>query len=137
MNTDRLRTFEVGQHTVPVSYGETSQVADGVTCDTYTFDDDKHKDLGIVHVAAGAKTPRQRIVSGDLTVEQHVSGRATLRVEREDGLRQRFRFRGDLSRRAIWLGAGDVMQWHAKDDLTFAEVCYPPYEAGRFENLSE
>jgi hypothetical protein len=31
------------------------------------------------------------------------------------------------------------MQWFADDDssLTAYEICYPPYEDGRYENISE
>jgi hypothetical protein len=29
------------------------------------------------------------------------------------------------------------MQWTAKTDLIFYEICYPKYEDGRYENLTE
>ena len=32
---------------------------------------------------------------------------------------------------------GDIIQWQAVEDLVVFEVCFPPYEDGRFENLKQ
>ena len=37
----------------------------------------------------------------------------------------------------VEIKVGDLVQWEATKDLVFAEICYPPYEDGRFENISE
>lgn len=29
----------------------------------------------------------------------------------------------------------DVMQWQADSDLVLYEICFPPYEDGRFQNF--
>lgn len=46
---------------------------------------------------------------------------------------------GDDSQRKLAVDAnvGDLMQWQASEDsnLTAYEVCYPPYQDGRFENI--
>jgi hypothetical protein len=35
------------------------------------------------------------------------------------------------------VGIGDVMQWEAdkETDLVAYEICFPPYEDGRYENI--
>ncbi|HOI97155.1 MAG TPA: hypothetical protein PLA19_01470 [Candidatus Pacearchaeota archaeon] len=37
----------------------------------------------------------------------------------------------------IGVKIGETMQWQADDDsdLEVYDVCYPPYETGRFQNL--
>jgi hypothetical protein len=30
-----------------------------------------------------------------------------------------------------------MMQWEAIEDLAFVEVCYLPYQGGRFENVAK
>jgi len=113
------------------------KVAPGVICDTYDFVNTNAKDLGIVIVAADAKTPRQLVLNGILTLEDHISGNATLRIEKPNGHKMRCRFRDGLAREAIAVEIGEIMQWRAKSDLTFGEVCYPPYRDGRYENLPD
>ena len=54
----------VNSQPVPVTYVETMQVKDGVSCDVYTFDNDNSKDLAIVTVDKGSKTPLQKIQKG-------------------------------------------------------------------------
>jgi hypothetical protein len=39
---------------------------------------------------------------------------------------------------AATISIGDIIQWRADDnsDLEVYEICFPPYEPGRFKNLS-
>lgn len=133
MNDNKLTSFTRNGMTHKVRFVETQTVKDGVTCDIYTFPEDSTCDLAIVHVAAGNKTPLQRIRAGEKTVEGFMSGTGTLAVTNASGKSVTFTFPGDLHE--VELHIGDLMQWSADTDLTFYEICYPPYVDGRFENL--
>ena len=133
-----LSVFQSDNSTVPELVAKTGRVSvgKGVYCDTYDFLGSKSvKDLGIIHIKQGAKTPRQLVLSGFATVEAHVQGRATLAVEKPDGHTTRYRFRDGLAHEAVAVEIGDIMQWRAKTKSTCAEICYPPYADGRYENL--
>jgi hypothetical protein len=129
----KLTSFTEGNQEVPVSYIGTIEVAIGVTCDTYSFEGDDSRDLAIVHVKAGYKTPLQRVLSGKQTVEGFVYGEGTLSVTSGDE-QMDYIFPGDVKTVAVEID--DLMQWTAKTDLIFYEICTPPYQDGRFENLS-
>jgi hypothetical protein len=60
----KLSHFMYSSETLEVKYIETQTVKDGVQCDIYEFIDDSSKDLAIVRVAAGFKTPKQLVVMG-------------------------------------------------------------------------
>ena len=112
---------------------ESSKVKEGVVCDVYKYKNDDSKDLGIVTVLKGHQTPRQKILKGLKTLEIFKSGKGELSVIRESGASRVYTFPGDVFE--VELHTGDVMQWSAYEDLVFHEVCYPPYEEGRFINL--
>lgn len=118
-----------------VTYIETQQVKEGVEADLYTFDDDSSKDLAIVRVAAGHKTPLQRVVKGEKTIEGYLGGQGSLAVTRPDNTQVVVSYPGNVEPETS-VAANDTMQWSAITDLTFYEICWPPYEDGRFENLS-
>jgi len=118
-----------------VSFVETMRVKDGVVCDVYKFDNDQTKDLGIVKVSKGFKTPLQAVLNGDKTIERYVSGTGSLTVTKPDGTVTTYEFPSINT--DIEVGIGDQMQWEAKEDLVFNEICYPPYQDGRFKNLSD
>ncbi|MDR0956968.1 MAG: hypothetical protein LBM09_00075 [Candidatus Nomurabacteria bacterium] len=65
----------------PVEFIETTIVTDGVECDSYKFVGDDAKDLGIIRVAAGKSTPRQKVLNGNHTIEGYASGSGKLVVE--------------------------------------------------------
>lgn len=119
----------------PISFVETSQVKEGVVCDVYSFDGDDQKDLGIVRVKKGYKTPLQRVLEGDKTLEIFQTGQGVLRVTNTDRIETRHSFPSD-NLAEVEIKVGDLVQWEATEDLVFAEVCYPPYKDGRFENLN-
>lgn len=129
----KLKTFEHNDKSLNVKFIETQQVKDGVSCDVYEFIDDSSRDLGIVSVEAGSKTPKQKILSGDKTIEGFISGKGTLRVAKPAGETIEYIFPGNVT--AIELHVGDIMQWDAQTDLQFYEICYPAYTDGRFQNL--
>ena len=119
----------------PVTFIESSAVKDGVVCDVYEFVGDKSKDLGMVYVQKGCKTPLQLVVGGDKTLEIFQSGRGTLTVTDENNNTREYHFPSEQTE--VEVKIGEAMQWKALDDLVFAEICYPPYKEGRYKNLPE
>ena len=114
-----------------VSFMETLDVADGVACDVYTFDGDTTKDLGIIRINPGSKTPLQKVLKGDKTVEGYISGKGKLKITKPNGKQVVY-----TEPFAITVAVGELMQWEADpdSDLSVYEICYPPYEDGRFQN---
>lgn len=131
----KLTTFEYDGKVLPVEFVETMDVKDGVVCDVYSFIGDTSKDLGIVTVKRGHKTPLQRVLKGDKTIEGFVSGTGVLTVKPKYGKERTYQFNEGSNTSYIEVGVGETMQWLADTDLIFYEVCYPPYSDGRFENL--
>jgi hypothetical protein len=135
----KLTSFRVDDKIVPVSFVETMAVKDGVECDVYAFTNDDSKDLAIVRVTKGYKTPLQRILKGDKTIEGFVDGHGILTVSSADSTPKIHNFSAGNDNSAVVVEVGETMQWYANGntDLTFYELCEPPYEDGRFENLKE
>ena len=120
-----------------VKFLESSKVKAGVVCDVYEFSNNKEKDLGIIRVKARHKTPLQKVLKGDKTIEIFIKGKGVLRVgkTKDDMIEYVY---PETKTREIVVEVGQFMQWEAgEDNLTFAEICYPPYENGRFENIKE
>ena len=115
---------------VDVTYIETTYPNEFVECDVYKFVDDRSRDLAIVRVQANAKTPIQRVLLGEETIERFMSGNGRFVVNDME-----YKFPND-STDLIVVRKGDIMQWHAGDEgLTFYEICTPPYADGRFEEI--
>jgi hypothetical protein len=68
-----------------VKYIETLRVAKGVSCKVYVFPNDTDKDLGIIYIQPGCKTPLQKVLQGKKTIEGYISGKGKLIVKRKDG----------------------------------------------------
>ena len=117
-----------------VSFVETLDVADGVACDVYTFDGDTTKDLGMIRIEPGRKTPLQKVLKGDKTVEGYISGKGKLKITKPNGKQVVY-----TEPFAITVAVGELMQWEADpdSDLSVYEICLPPYEDGRYENIKE
>lgn len=120
----------------PVEFIESSIVKEGVACDVYSFVGDNTKDLGIVEVKKGFKTPLQLVTGGEKTLEVFRQGKGTLTITDKSGNQKVYRF-PDSEQTEVEVKVGEKMQWEALDDLVFAEVCYPPYKDGRFKNIDE
>ena len=133
-----LTTFRRNNEDHPVTYIETLQVKEGVECDTYSFVGDATQDLAIVRVTKGFKTPLQRILQGNKTVEGFFAGKGTLTVQTEDGTTNTYQLDAN-SPKEVEVTVGQLMQWTAPadTDLTFYEICDPPYQDGRFKDLPE
>jgi len=136
----KIHDFEFEGTSQPVEFVETTQVVSGVECDVYNLLGDKTKDLGIIRIQPGGRTPPQRVVGGDRTIEGHVSGTGALVVIRTNGNGdpETYKFTDDASEKlSVEVKIGDVMQWRAAENskLVVYEVCIPPYQDGRYENL--
>lgn len=118
----------------PVDFIETQIVKDGVECDIYSFKDDTTKDLGIVRIKQGSQTPKQLILKGDKTIEGFLSGAADLTFSRGSSGETIYGYSDDSYGVDTALEVGDTMQWSASEDTICYEICYPPYEDGRFQN---
>jgi len=128
---DKLTSFQNQE----VTFIETQQVKEGVEADLYSFNKDNSKDLAIVTVKADFKTPMQRILKSEKTVEGYLDGEGTLTVTHPSG-DTAINKHPNSDETEVSLEIDDIMQWSASTDLTFYEICWPPYEDGRFENLS-
>ena len=62
-----------------------------------------------------------------------MTGEGVLEV-RSDGVVTSHSFTKENSA-PIEIKVDDLVQWTAKTDMAFSEICYPPYQDGRFENL--
>ena len=133
----KLSTFKFGGKDLGVSYLNTESVKEGVECDIYSFSGDSSKDLAIVRVKAGCKTPLQKILSGESTLEGYLEGEGSLTLKTESDETKVHIFEPGSISLPIEVRIGDTMRWKATSDseLTFYEICTPPYEKGRFENL--
>lgn len=121
-----------------IKFVEKVAVTDGVTCFVYEFVEDGSRDLGIVTVEPGKKTPLQLVLQGSLTIEGHISGNGKLVVDHENGNRSVYVVSDEQPLAApVAIQVGDILQWQADENstLTFFEICYPPYQEGRFKNL--
>lgn len=134
----KLQTFTFQGKEQKVSYIETTEnVAPGVDCDVYAFIDDHTKDLGIIKMGPFAKTPAQRIEKGDATIEGYLKGNCTLYVS-TNGNVSKF-VCSDGTELEMVIRKGSVMQWKNNSDLPAEvyEICFPPYQDGRYTNLPE
>lgn len=134
----RLNVFEYGGKSQPVSFVETNKVTDGVAVDVYEFDGDVSKDLGILRIDPGLTTPLQRVLKGTRTIEGHVSGKGKLVIIKPDDTQKEYSVSDDSTTPfLVSVSIGDRMQWQAETEspLVAYEICFPPYEDGRFENL--
>lgn len=133
-----IKSFSFEGKEQPISFIERTRVTDGVECDVYAFDGDKTKDLGIIRIKPGSKTPLQKVLKGDRTIEGDISGKGKLTITKADGTQQIYNA-NDETREPIvvTVAVGELMQWEAdvNSDLKVYEICFPPYEDGRYENI--
>jgi len=118
-----------------VDFVENIKVKKGVVCDIYSFKNNQEKDLGIVRVETGKKTPLQKVLKGDKTLEGYLSGSGVLTITNLSGqeIIHSFEKNSDISE--VEVNVGELMQWESIEDLVFYELCYPPYQEGRYQNL--
>lgn len=118
----------------------TDQVLGGVTCEVYSHPDNQEIDLGFVTKQPGYKTPLQRVVGGDKTIKGWIYGKGIFTVITKDGERIVNEVgTPEATEFSEVVGVGEQMQWEAAVDSTLVifEICSPPYQDGRFENIDE
>ena len=136
----RIISFSFEGEELPVSFVETMKVTDGVECDVYAFNGDDTKDLGIIRIKPGSRTPLQKVLNGDRTIEGYISGKGKLTITESDG-KQRIYEVNEKAEEPIVVSVaiGELMQWEASpdNDLKAYEICFPPYQDGRYENIKQ
>jgi len=136
----KLHSFTYNGVTLTTKFIESLKVTKGVTCDVYIHPETNKRDLGIIFIQPGNKTPLQKVLSGDKTIEGLISGKGTLTIVQNDGSKVIHQVNSDdgveFSR---VVNVGEIMQWEASTDsaLIAFEICYPPYKDGRYENIKE
>lgn len=135
---NRIESFSHHSRELTAVFQETIIVAPGVECDVYVHPETKRRDLAIVRVEAGKNTPAQKVLKGRVTVEGYRSGKGRLIIIHKDGSRSEFEVGPESEGFSYSATIGETMQWQAAEDepLEFFEICFPPYEDGRFEDLS-
>jgi len=133
-----LQTFIYDGEELKVSFVETTPVTKGVVCDVYAFANDMTKDLGIIHIEQGCKTPLQKVLKGDRTIEGYISGKGKLVITKLDGTQTEYRVDDSTTKPfEISVAIGELIQLLSDRDapLIMYEICFPPYADGRFENI--
>jgi hypothetical protein len=140
MSVKKLNSFEFEGQKLKIFYIESVPVAgaDGVICNVFKFESDDSRDLAIIEIAPGGKTPLQKVLSGDKTIEGFISGKGTLLLTGTDGVPRKFEVDEHTDKPTLQeVKVGETMQWQADNDsnLLVYEICYPPYQDGRYQNL--
>ncbi len=137
MSTIEHHTFYYqGEHR-PIELCNTEEVAAGVSCEAYEFTGETAYCLAIITMKPFARMPIQVVRGGLVTFEEVITG--------DEGTRLRVLRAGKYE--VVQSGPhipstpilpSDVMQWTAgPKGAKFSEVCWPPFEEGRFETLDE
>lgn len=118
-----------------VGFIETIQVVDGVECDVYEFTWDTTKDLWIIKIAKNSCTPKQLVLKWGKTIEGYVSWKWKLVVEKEAVIQEYNTTQGEELE--VIVNVWEKMQWFSDSDseLVAYEICFPPYEDGRYQDL--
>ena len=110
--TTPINSFKFEGQKQPVSFVKTMPITDGVECDVYAFDGDPTKDLGIIRIRPGAKTPLQKILKGDRTIEGYISGKGKLTVTKTDGKQEIHNVSPEQQEPfSVSVGIAELMQW--------------------------
>ena len=97
----KLSSFVVDGQTLSVRFVETQTVKEGVKCDIYSFVGDKSMDLAVVTVLPNHKTPMQRVLSGNKTIEGFISGEGTLSILGRDRKLKTYNFKDGKKKRLL------------------------------------
>lgn len=137
----KLTTLVCDDRELPVTFVERQEVKEGVICDIYTITGDATKDLAVIEIQPGFRSPRQRVLKGTHTIQRFTSGTANLFVDELDGSEHTRFFTSEEATQDndIEVKVGEIMQWSSlgPDPLVYYEICEPPFETGRFEDLPE
>ena len=104
MNAGKISSFIFEGTELPVTFVESQHIQEGVTCETYTIKGDSSKDLAVIQIEPGSKSPKQRVLSGTRTIQRFVSGSATLFVTNTEGKTRKISFKADKAGLRTWSG---------------------------------
>lgn len=139
MASDHLTYLAYEGRKLSTTFVETTRVQEGVACDVYEID--AERDLGVVTIQPGFHSPRQRILKGTKTIQRFISGTAQLSVTDVEGNVHvhTFNSKGVTQNNDVEVKVGEIMEWSSlgPQPLVYHEICEPPYEDGRFENLPQ
>ncbi len=135
----KLETFNFNGSVLRAQFEERSKVRTGVICDVYSHPENSDQDLGIITIQPGIKTPLQKVLKGEKTIEGYISGKGVLTITHTNGSVSTFEVSSETKGFSYEVAIGELMQWQAAQDskLEIFEICFPPYQDGRFENLVE
>lgn len=131
----KLSNFTIENEILELNYESTNEVKPGVICDVYSVAGRTDLDFAFVAMQAGCRTPLQLVKGGDRTIEIHVSGTGKFFFKENERTEPKIFELKDGKTFNLDIPIGSTVQWIAETDLTFAEVCYPPYQDGRYVNL--
>ena len=139
---EKLTSFTFRGDTLSAQFQESLEVTEGVVCDVYIHPETNERDLGIINIQPGCKTPLQRVIGGDETIEGFISGKGKLTISYADPKRTPTVYEVDDQTGEGFtciVEVGETMQWEASEncELVAFEICYPPYKDGRYVNLPE
>jgi len=136
---NKLERFSFRGEVLEVVYVETTHPFPGVRCDIYVHPETKEKDLAIITIEAGKKTGRQRVLKGKETIEGYISGMGKLTITHADKRKDVFELDSTQEGFAQIVEIGEIMQLEAGPDgeLVMFEICVPPWEDGRYEDLKD
>lgn len=137
MQRNRLESFTHDSTSLSTIFSETVEVTDGVECDIYIHPETNERDLAIITIEPNKATPLQKVLKGEETIEGYVSGKGKLKIIHLDGSESIFNVDENSHGFSHTIRVGETMQWQADQNskLIVFEICYPPYEDGRFKNL--
>jgi hypothetical protein len=131
----KIESFQFQGETFSTKFIESSEVFSGVRCDVYVHPETKERDLGVIYIEAGKRTEAQKVLQGEQTIEGYISGIGELIIIKPNGERLVFVVGPETAGFSHPIEVGDIMQWRAEEDLIVFEICFPPFQDGRFENL--
>lgn len=131
----KLNSFKLDDELLELKYESTNEVKLGVICDVYSVIGRTDLDFALVEMKSGSSTPLQLVKGGERTIEIHVSGVGQFFFQENEKAEPKLFDLEDGKPFKLTIPIGSKVRWIAETDLTFAEVCYPPYEDGRYINL--
>ena len=136
---ETLSSFTVEGQQSSIVFITSVNVTTGVRCDVYEILGDPTKDVGKIYIDPNCRTPLQKVLNGDRTIEGHISGQGSLTIIKPDGEKDVYSVAEQGCGFSQEVKVGELMQWRADLDseLVVCEICYPPYQDGRYENIPE
>ena len=134
-----VESLSYGGASYKTQFLSSTEVFPGVVCDAYLLVETQERDLGVIYIQAGRRTKPQKVLDGIETIEGYVSGRGSLIIVKPSGEPLEFKVGPGSEGFSYPVDVVDIMQWRADagDNLVVFEICFPPYQAGRFEDLDD